>query len=93
MLVSKNAKICVTPKVNAKSCVTPNVKPQRESVEYRLCWVPNVKFSRLPFCLSHGGNCQELCATIPLTHIHRAMGTLSETRGKGGVWGPAGHWL
>ena len=33
MLVFKNAKICVT----------PNVKPQRQSVEYRLRWVPNAK--------------------------------------------------
>ena len=33
MLVSKNAKICITPNANAKICITPNVKPQRESVE------------------------------------------------------------
>ena len=36
MLVSKNAKICVT----------LNAKPQSESVEYGLCWVPYAKFSR-----------------------------------------------
>ena len=23
---------------------SPNAKPQRESVEYRLCWVPNANF-------------------------------------------------
>ena len=34
MLVSKKAKICVT----------PNANPQCESVEYRLRWVPNAKF-------------------------------------------------
>ena len=34
MLVSKNAKICVT----------PNANPQRKSVEYRLGWVPNTIF-------------------------------------------------
>ena len=38
MLVSKNTKICITPNANAKICVTPNTKPQRESLEYRLCW-------------------------------------------------------
>ena len=36
MLVSKNVQICVT----------PNAKSQRESVEYRLRWVPNAKFLR-----------------------------------------------
>ena len=35
MLVSKNAKICVT-----------NANPQRKSMEYRLHWVPNTIFSR-----------------------------------------------
>ena len=34
MLVSKNAKICVTPNANAKICVTPNANPQREQVKY-----------------------------------------------------------
>ena len=42
MLVSKNAKICFT----------PNAKPQRKSVEYRLCWVPNAEFSCWP-CTFH----------------------------------------
>ena len=41
MLVSKNAKLCITPNVNAKICVTPNANPQREQVEYRWPWVPN----------------------------------------------------
>ena len=38
MFVSNSAKICVNPKA----------KPQCESVEYRLRWVPNAKFSRWP---------------------------------------------
>ena len=42
MLVSKNDKICVT----------PNANPQCESVEYRLRWVPNAKFSCWP-CAFH----------------------------------------
>ena len=46
MLVSKNAKICITPNAKLKICVTPNAKlkicvtpnanPERESVEYRI---------------------------------------------------------
>ena len=35
ILVSKNAKICITPNANAKICVTPNPNPQRQHVEYR----------------------------------------------------------
>ena len=46
MLVPRNAKICVT--LNANFSVTPNRKPQRESVENMLAWVPNAKFSRWP---------------------------------------------
>ena len=46
MLVSKNAKICVTPDTYFKICFTPNAKPQRESVEYRLPWALNAKFLR-----------------------------------------------
>ena len=38
MLVSKKAKICVTPNSKHKICITPNANPQRESVEYRLRW-------------------------------------------------------
>ena len=38
ILVSKNAKICVT----------PNAKSQSESVENRLRWVPNGKFVNWP---------------------------------------------
>ena len=52
MLVSENAKICVTPNANSKICVTPNAKPQRQSVEYRLRWLPNAKFSCWP-CRFH----------------------------------------
>ena len=43
MLVSKNAKICLTPNVNAKICVTPNANTLRKQVEYRWCWVPNAR--------------------------------------------------
>ena len=39
MLVSKNAKICVTPNANTKICVTPNTNPQCKPVEYSSCWV------------------------------------------------------
>ena len=49
MLVSKNAKICVTPNTNSKICVTVNANPQRKQVEYRSRWVPNAKFSRWPY--------------------------------------------
>ena len=42
MLVSKNARICVT----------ANAKPQCESVEYRLCWVPKAKCLHWP-CTFH----------------------------------------
>ena len=45
MLVSKNAKICVTPNANAKFQY-PQRQPQRKSVEYKLRWVPKAKFSR-----------------------------------------------
>ena len=45
MLVSKIAKICVTPNMNAKICVTPNTNPQGEQVEYRSRWVPDAKFA------------------------------------------------
>ena len=38
MLVSKKAKICVT----------PNTKPKRASVEYRMLWVPNQIFLHWP---------------------------------------------
>ena len=34
MLVSKNAKTCVTPNANAKICIIPTAKPQQESAEY-----------------------------------------------------------
>ena len=48
MLVSKNAKICVTLNENFKICVSLNAKPQRKSVEYKLRWVPNANFLRWP---------------------------------------------
>ena len=55
MLVSKNAKICITPSAKLKIYVTPNAKTQREPMEYRLRWVPNAKFSHWPctflFCV------------------------------------------
>ena len=52
MLVAKNAKICVSPNAKPKICVTPIANPQRESVEYRLRWVPNAQFSHWP-CTFH----------------------------------------
>ena len=42
MLVSKNAKICVSPNAKPKICFTPNANPQHKSVEHRLHWVPLV---------------------------------------------------
>ena len=50
MLVSKNAKIGITPDAKPKICVTPNKKPV--SGIYRLRWVPNAQFSRWP-CTFH----------------------------------------
>ena len=52
MLVSKNAKICVTPNAKHKICVIPNAKPKREPMEYRLHWVPKAKYSHWP-CRFH----------------------------------------
>ena len=54
MLVSKNAKIWVTPNANAKICVTPNANPQRKQVEYRSYWVLKSKifgFGHVDFIL------------------------------------------
>ena len=48
MLVSKNAKICVTPNANAKIFVTPNANPQSKQVEYRWRLVPNMRGWRWP---------------------------------------------
>ena len=42
MLVSENAKICVSPDAKHRICVSPNAKPQHQPVEYRLRWVPGV---------------------------------------------------
>ena len=39
MLVSKNAKICITPNANAIFAFPLNAKPQLKLVEYRLHWV------------------------------------------------------
>ena len=39
MLVSENAKICITPNTKLKICVSPNANPQREPVEDSSCWV------------------------------------------------------
>ena len=44
MLVSKNAKICLTSNAKHKICVTPNAKPQWEPMEYSLRLVPNANF-------------------------------------------------
>ena len=52
MLVSTNAKNCVTPNAKHKICVTPNAKPKREPMEYRLRWVPSATFLRWP-CTFH----------------------------------------
>ena len=45
MLVSKNAKICITRKAKYKICVTPNAKPKREPMEY------NFRVGRVHFML------------------------------------------
>ena len=52
MLVSKIAKLCVTPDAKPKMFVTPDAKPKRKSVEYRLLWVPNSNVSHWP-CTIH----------------------------------------
>ena len=51
MLVSKNAKICVTLNTIAKVCVTPNANPQRKQVEYSWRWVPNERGWHVHFML------------------------------------------
>ena len=43
MLVSKNAK---------KKLASPNAKPQRETMEYRLCWAPNCNILALCMYIS-----------------------------------------
>ena len=52
MLVSENAKICVTPNVNAKICVTPNANLQREQVESGVAGGPNARVWHWP-CKFH----------------------------------------
>ena len=64
MLVSKNAKICVSPNAKPKNCVTPNANPKRKSVEYRLRLVPNAKFSRWP-CTFHVVCAHFICDDYP----------------------------
>ena len=51
MLVSENAKICLSPDAKRKICVSPDAKPQRQPVEYRLHWVPGVGSLRWVFAL------------------------------------------
>ena len=65
MLVSKNAKICVT----------PNANPQREQVEYRWRWVPNALFSCWP-CRFHVVCVNFVCAGWP-TRTHPAKNVTS----------------
>ena len=64
MLVSKNAKICITPNANFKICVTPNAKPQCKSVEYRLHWVRNANFVCWS-CTFHCVRCQFHSRWVP----------------------------
>ena len=64
MLVSKNAKICFTPDAKPKICITPDAKPRRKSVEYRLRWVPNAKFSRWQ-CTFHLFGVDFICVWWP----------------------------
>ena len=39
----KTLKFALPPTGKHKICVTPNTKPQHETMEYRLCWVPKAK--------------------------------------------------
>ena len=54
MLVSKNAKFCKILRY-----------PQRESVEYRLRWVPNAIFLRWP-CTFHVVSAHFICFGYPM---------------------------
>ena len=40
ILALPNAKICITPDAKPKISVFPDANPRRQSVEYRLRWVP-----------------------------------------------------
>ena len=51
MLVSENAKICITPNAKHKICVTPKAKPLCEPMEYSLRWVPNFRIGHVHFML------------------------------------------
>ena len=75
MLVSKNAKICVTPNANPKICVTPNANPQCKEVEYRSRWVPNAKFSRWP-CRFH-----VVCASFFALAAQKLANVNADSRG------------
>ena len=43
LVSKKNTKICINPNANAIICATLNTNPQRQQVEYRWRWVPNVR--------------------------------------------------
>ena len=51
MLVSKNAKICVTPTANAKICVSPNANPQKRSGGILVVLGPQREGLALGFCV------------------------------------------
>ena len=59
MLVSKNAKICVTSNANTEICITPKAKPQPESVESVVAlgvlalWLARVHFMLFVSILLH----------------------------------------
>ena len=48
MLVSKNAKICITPNANAKISVTPNANPNTS--QWNIGWVGSLTQN---LCISH----------------------------------------
>ena len=75
ILVSKNAKICITPNVKHKICVIPNAKPQREPMEYRLHLVPNAKCS-FAFVTQHAPSLQWNMGLIHCGALHTVMRTL-----------------
>ena len=75
MLVSKNAKICVTPNANSKICVTPNANLQLESVEYRWRWVFWRWYSRWP-CIFH-----VVCASFSALATRKLADAKSDSSG------------
>ena len=66
MLVSKNAKICLTPNANSKICITPNANPLHEQVEYRS---PGVGSSRWAFHLRLVANANAVFSGIWALYI------------------------